>query len=291
VGVDLEHAAAIARGIGIDEHGLRVLPISGGDIAQTYVLQSHDGWIFLKTLPLGQAGLLSAEADGLEALRETGTVRVPGVIKRGLQDRFTWLALEYLDLQERSERADRTLGTELAALHQHTGEHFGWRRNNYLGRTPQPNRSSDDWREFFAEQRLVHQFNRLINRQDGGAWPDLRNEVVQAWLRLTRGYRPQASLIHGDLWRGNAAALGERPVVYDPAVHYADRECDLAMADLFGGFAPEFFQAYQAGWPLETGWEQRRPFYKLYHLLNHANLFGGGYRDAVAKLSRRLIGN
>ena len=158
--LDIETAAAVARTIGLDEHGLHVDTVPGGDIAEASVLSASDATVFVKTLPLAQAGLLSAEQDGLEALARAGSVRTPRVIQRGMIDGVAWLALEYLDLDARSARADAALGEQLAALHRHGNDEFGWHRNNYIGRTPQSNTRDSDWTTFFAIQRLDRQFDR-----------------------------------------------------------------------------------------------------------------------------------
>ena len=288
--LDVEQAAAVARAIGLDEHGLHIDPVSGGNIAQASLLRAADAIVFLKSLPLEQAGLLSAEADGLQALAETGAVRTPRVIRRGMHGGFAWLALEYLQLESRNPRADARLGRQLAEMHRSTGEAFGWHRNNYIGRTPQINTRSEEWSGFFAAHRLGAQFDRLRRNRPDQGWNDLKNEVISAWQAVSNGHRPEASLIHGDLWRGNAGALSDdMPVIYDPSVHYADRECDLAMAHLFGGFDEAFFSAYEEAWPLPGDYETRRLFYKLYHMLNHANLFGGPYIEASEKLCRRIL--
>ena len=288
--LELENAIAIARALGLDQHGLEVDPVPGGDIAEASLLRTRDVQVFVKTLPLAQAGLLSAEQDGLEALAETGCIRVPRVIKRGMFDGFSWLALEFLSLEPRDARSDARLGKALARLHANGADEFGWRRSNYIGRTPQPNTRNSDWTSFFAVQRLDPQFDRLRRAHPDSGWRDLKAAVLEAWDEVAADHDPQPALIHGDLWRGNAAALSDgTPVLYDPAVHFADRECDLAMAHLFGGFDDAFFEAYDAAWPLPDGYALRRHFYKLYHMLNHANLFGGPYVSAAEKLCRRVL--
>lgn len=288
--LEFQQAAAIARKLGLEEQGLEFDPIPGGDIAEASVLRAADGRVFLKTLPLEQAGLLSAEADGLEALAGAGCVQVPKVLARGIHDKLSWLALEYLQLSERSPRCDEQLGQQLAELHRETGEHFGWHRSNYIGRTPQINTPTDEWREFFGQHRLLPQFDRLRRQHPDNGWRETRGQILTAWNDVAASHQPAPSLIHGDLWRGNAASLADDvPVVFDPAVHYADRECDLAMAHLFGGYDEAFFQAYEAAWALPEGYETRRLYYKLYHILNHANLFGGPYVEAAAQLCRRIL--
>lgn len=287
--LNAENASAIANALGLDERGLSVSSVCGGDIADSCVLRSPDCRVFVKTLPPTRAGLLSAEADGLAAIEATETVRVPRVLGRGSLDNLPWLALEYLDLDRRGERADAALGRGLAELHRNSSDQYGWHCNNYIGATPQPNHHSGEWSEFFLQQRLGFQFDRLDRSDCGGGWSDLKHRVEAAWQRRFSGHNPEPALIHGDLWCGNAAAVDRtEPVIFDPAVHFADRECDLAMTHLFGGFSPAFYQAYEQAWPLPEGHEERRPFYKLYHLLNHANLFGGPYHDSVRRLVDHL---
>ncbi|MEE4330836.1 MAG: fructosamine kinase family protein [Wenzhouxiangella sp.] len=285
----LELASHIARRLGLDEHDLKVRRMPGGDIASSWLVAATDYWVFVKTLPAGRAGALSAEADGLAALAETREIRVPRIYGREQADDIAWLALEYLQLENRDETADERLGRALARMHRHTGDEFGWHRNNFIGLTPQSNKKTGDWSEFFLWQRLGRQLDRLAGKEPDGGWSALQKPLFESWLQRFSRHSPPASLVHGDLWSGNAAMIeGAEPVIYDPAVHYADRECDLAMAHLFGGFSAAFFRAYEQEWPLPEGHAERRPYYQLYHLLNHANLFGGTYRSRSRELIERL---
>ncbi len=287
--MDIEQAGHIARELGVDEHGLTLRAIPGGDIARAYVLESSDCRIFIKTLPVSRAGLNSAEADGLQALSETATVRCPKVIGKGVVDDTAWLALEYLDLQSRGRAGERRLGSALARLHRQSSITFGWHRANYIGLTPQPNPRLSDWHEFFLWHRLGHQLDHLDNKHPEDGWSRLRQALFERFQRRFGHHQPPPALIHGDLWTGNAAVIdGDKPVVFDPAVHYADRECDLAMTRLFGGFSEDFYSAYEAEWPLPDDHAERRPWYQLYHLLNHANLFGGGYLGRAREVIDRL---
>ena len=216
----------------------------------------------MKEAPAERADAFSAEADGLEALRPH--IRVPRVLERGVKGK-AFLRLEHLDLQ-RGDYA--VLGRMLASLHRQTGTRFGWSRDNYIGLSPQQNGWMDDWAGFWRERRLRPQFERA----------GLKCEFFE---HLLKGHRPQPSLLHGDLWSGNAGFVAEGPVVFDPAVYYGDRETDLAMTELFGGFPREFYEAYNTAYPVDPGYEKRKHLYNLYHLLNHLNLFGGGYRSRV----------
>ena len=218
---------------------------------------------FLKEGPAERADAFAAEANGLDALRPY--IRVPRVLERGLKSGKAFILLEHLDLKRSGDHA--AMGRMLAALHRQTGPRFGWQRDNYIGLAPQLNGWRDDWAEFFRECRLRPQAAKA-----GIELPS---------LRLLENHYPQPSLLHGDLWSGNAGFIAEGPVVFDPAVYYGDREADLAMTELFGGFPREFYTAYDHAYPLEPGYERRKHLYNLYHLLNHLNLFGAGYLGQV----------
>ena len=292
MGLNLETASAIARRLGLDERNLQIAPVTGGDIADATVIVGSDHRVFVKSMPLTQAGLLSAEADGLAALAAAAAIRVPRVLARGQAEteEVVWLALEYLELRPRDDQADRRLGEELAALHHHGSDHFGWHRHNYIGLMPQRNTPDENWARFFAGERLLPQLERFCERYPEHLEIERMHHLIAAWHQLADDHRPESALLHGDLWSGNVACVGAgQPVIYDPSVHYGDRECDLAMAALFGGFAPSFQAAYESAWPLPEGWSQRRRYYQLYHLLNHANLFGGSYINRVCADINTLI--
>jgi fructosamine-3-kinase len=204
-----------------------------------------------------------AEADGLRALG--AVVRVPRILEHGAD----FIVLEKLDLKRSGDWA--AMGRMLAKLHRSHGERFGWHRDNFIGLSPQLNKWTDEWAEFFAEQRLKPQIERA--KQYAIELPDVR--------KLLADHEPKPSLLHGDLWAGNAGFIEEGPVLFDPAVYYGDREADLAMTELFGGFPEDFYSSYQKEFPLEEGYERRKHLYNLYHLLNHLNIFGGGYLGQV----------
>jgi protein-ribulosamine 3-kinase len=232
---------------------------------------------FLKEGAPSRADAFAAEADGLEALRPH--IRVPQVLDRGIRNGKAFVLLEQLDLQPSGDFAQ--LGRMLAALHRQTGPRFGWARDNYIGFTPQQNGWRDDWAQFWREQRMRPQVE--LAKKNGFA-------VEMPPLALLENHRPQPSLLHGDLWSGNAGFTANGPVVFDPAVYYGDRETDLAMTELFGGFPRQFYQAYNAAFALAPGYEQRKHLYNLYHLLNHLNIFGGGYLPQVKATLSLLAG-
>ena len=231
---------------------------------------------FRKEAAAERAEAFAAEADGLEALRPH--VRVPQVLDRGVENGKAFILLEQLDLERGGDYT--ALGRMLAVLHRQTGPRFGWARDNYIGLSPQQNGWCDDWVEFWRERRLRPQFE----------WAQRKGFDVQMIdpARILKDHKPDPSLLHGDLWSGNAGFIAQGPVIFDPAVYFGDRETDLAMTELFGGFPREFYRAYHEAFPLDAGYEKRKHLYNLYHLLNHLNIFGGGYLAQVKATLRQL---
>jgi protein-ribulosamine 3-kinase len=256
----------------------RASPVSGGSIDRVYRVEATPAPVFVKTATRAALPMLEVEALGLDALRDAGGVRVPEVLATGTSADVAFLALEWIELRAPSATAERSFGRGLAQLHRATADAYGWKYDNRIGATPQPNTMSSDWASFFAERRLKHQLELAV---DAGL-PLVASRAVASLIddldRVVGAHPIQPSLVHGDLWGGNWAATNNaEPVLFDPAVHYADREVDIAMTRLFGGFGPAFYDAYCAEWPLPDGWERRAIAYNLYHLLNHFNLFGRGY--------------
>ncbi|MCH7225334.1 fructosamine kinase family protein [Haloferula sp. A504] len=253
-------------------------PVGGGCIHSSYVW----GDCFLKTNDLSQSDNFATEAAGLEAIAATGAIRVPEVIVHGIEGETAFLILERLKLVSSGDEA--ALGEQLAILHSHTAGAFGFDCDNFIGATPQPNPRTTSWVEFFTEHRIRHLLRLLGDR-------GLRFAGSDDFLRRLPDLLPPdppASLIHGDLWAGNKAFLPDgTPVLFDPAAHHADPECDLAMTGLFGGFSARFHDAYRSVHPAPADEHDRHEIYRLYHLLNHALLFGGSYIDqAGAVISR-----
>lgn len=249
---------------------------------------SSAGPVFLKTCPAAEADRLAAEAEGLGELAATGSIRVPRVLALVETDEAACLALEWLAFEQPDRAGEARFGAELAALHRHTAGRFGWHRDNTIGLTPQVNTPDDDWARFWRVRRLAYQLELAARRGYGGALQDAGQRLIDNLDRLLAGHAPPASLLHGDLWAGNRATVGGRPVIFDPAVYYGDRETDLAMTRLFGGFGPAFYRAYEEAWPLPPGHEPRLGLYQLYHVLNHLNLFGTGYLGRALQLMREL---
>ena len=196
--------------------------------------------------------------------------------------------LEYLDLRSTGDHA--ALGRMLARVHSVRGEYFGWRRDNYIGGTPQLNRGATTWSAFWRDTRLRPQIELARRNGLGRSLLDKAERLVEAVPELLAGHSPSASQLHGDLWGGNAGFLpGGEPVLFDPAVYWGDSEADLAMTELFGGFPPEFYRAYDEVAPRDAGYATRKTLYNLYHVLNHANLFGGSYASRAERMIASLL--
>ena len=280
-------AASIARATGHPFARARATAAGGGSINQGYRLTDGSRAFHVKLNRPGLGAMFEAEAQGLAALAATGTIRVPRPVCWGDDGNASWLVLEHLSLHPGDDRAMAALGRALAALHARHGERFGWPRDNTIGSTLQRNGWSDHWVAFFRDQRLAFQLE--LARANGHALA--RGDTLLSHLdRLLGGHEPRPSLLHGDLWSGNAGFTdGDEPVIWDPACYYGDREADLAMTELFGGFGPAFHAAYREVAPLAPGYAVRRELYNLYHVLNHLNLFGGGYLRQAGSMIDRLL--
>jgi len=187
-------------------------------------------------------------------------------------------------------RTQRELGRMLAHMHEHTGERYGWARDNFIGLTPQANAWHDDWIAFWETQRLRPQLELAHRNGYGDALAQQGDALLAALPALLGGHRPPAALLHGDLWSGNAGALADgTPVIFDPAAYYGDPEADLAMTELFGGFMPAFYEGYREARDVDYGYAVRKTLYNLYHVLNHLNLFGGTYLHQAERMMRQLL--
>ncbi len=277
---------AIARALEVPASALALNTVGGGCVSDTAVVSAGKRRAFLKREPAERAWQLQAEAEGLEALAAAGALRVPRPLSCGEADGQAWLLMEHLPLQGRGDWA--TMGQALAATHACSAARHGWHRDNALGGTHQDNTPAEDWAAFFRDRRLRPQLALASERGHGGPWLERGEQLARALPGLL-DHTPTPALLHGDFWGGNAGFCEGQPATWDPAVHYGDRECDLAMASLFGGFGAAFWQTYQAEWPLPAGHETRRDLYQLYHVLNHLNLFGGGYGASARRLIEQLL--
>lgn len=262
--------------------------ISGGSINQTYRLEGAHDYYFLKLNQSGMLDMFAAEAEGLNELSMAEAIRVPQPVCWGEYGEHSYLVMEFLDLNGSENR--QRFARQLARLHTHTGERFGWHRDNTIGATLQLNTWSDDWIDFWRRQRLGFQLD--LARQKGvGRGVDAKGEkLMTVFPHLFEGYSPKASLLHGDLWSGNWGGneAGD-PVIFDPAVYYGDHEADLAMMELFGSPGRDFLPIYREVFPVDCGYSVRKQFYNLYHILNHFNLFGGGYARQAETMMDQLL--
>lgn len=264
--------------------------MEGGCINQTWAIEGNGRRFFVKMNAACAPDMFAAEAEGLNAILASGAIRAPRPICSGSADGVGYLVLEYLCFGQARSESMAQLGIQLAALHRHTNACFGWHRDNTIGATPQLNSTTYDWITFWRERRLRYQLQHAAQRGCSTSLRQKGERLLNTLDKLFKDHRPNASLLHGDLWSGNCATLDDgQPVIFDPAVYYGDRETDLAMTELFGGFSPSFYDAYREHYPLDDGYSLRKISYNLYHVLNHYNLFGGGYASQAERMIDRLL--
>ncbi len=287
---EIEHT--IQNTIGSDFNINKLISVSGGSINACYQVQTTNLNYFVKLNAPHRMAMFETEAAGLQELQQVCELRIPQVVCSGVTESQCFLVLEWLDLQSANSQADQLLGEKLARLHAISQPHFGWRTDNFIGSTPQPNQQSDDWLSFFEKHRLGYQLQ--LAASNGASLQLLeKGELIRDNLPVFfSDYTPKSSLLHGDLWGGNYAMDGRgQPVIFDPACYYGDREADIAMTELFGGFGRSFFSAYQHTLKLDAGYSTRKKLYLLYHILNHFNLFGSGYAGQASSLMDDLLRN
>lgn len=266
--------------------GANCQSVSGGCINQSYQLIGREKSFFLKVNAASKCDMFEAERDGLNEMKAAKGMVVPEPYLVGTFESKSYLLMEFFDIQSYGDGAK--MGRALAEMHRIQAEQHGWHRDNTIGATLQVNQREVDWLVFLKEYRLGFQMDlarsKGLNLSRGD---ELLNQLDRFFEEL-----PAPSLLHGDLWSGNAGFTGKgAPILFDPATHYGDRECDLAMTEMFGGFSSDFYQAYHEAYPIDSGYEKRRDLYQLYHVLNHYNLFGGGYGQQSESLIAKLIIN
>jgi fructosamine-3-kinase len=264
------------------------LSVSGGCINQGYAISDARLTYFVKINQASQVAMFEAEMLGLQQMYETATIRVPQPLCWGTASNSSYIVLEWLEMRDSDSKSWQEMGRKLAAMHKVTSQQgFGWNMNNTIGSTPQINNWKSDWRAFYTQNRLGYQFKLATQR--GGNFP-LQDQLLAVIPELLGDHQVQPSLVHGDLWGGNAGCTVDgEPVIFDPATYFGDREVDIAMTELFGGFPPIFYQGYEEVFPLNSGYEKRKPIYNLYHVLNHFNLFGGGYTSQANRMIEKIL--
>ncbi|HOA25167.1 MAG: fructosamine kinase family protein [Aggregatilineales bacterium] len=292
---DLKQAISqTLRAAGDDSPLKEVSTVGGGDINHAARVTTAQNRYFVKWHQSPPPRFFDCEARGICLLRDAGAVRVPDVIGHGRvpNSHTEYLILEWIDRNGSRYNAARELGRQLAMQHKQVYPSYGLEYDNYIGELPQKNRRTRSWVNFYRSERLGVQRDLAAQRgllpRERARRLDQLIERLDRWLdeRLTH-----PSLLHGDLWGGNwMVALSGEPVIIDPAVYFGDREADLAMTALFGGFPPDFYQAYNEVFPLAPGYEERQPLYQLYYLLVHLNLFGESYGSRVDSILSRYVG-
>ncbi len=263
----------------------------GGCINDSQIIQLNDGSrYFLKTHKNADQypGFFAAEFKSLSLISDSKTIRVPEPLLS--QDDF--IVMEYFEEGARDKAWYETIGQQLAQLHLKTRtEEFGFEQDNYLGTTLQPNKKNKSWLEFWSEHRLGFQlalFSQKTTKDD----PLLRSgyKLLDQLEVILGNLDEPAVLLHGDLWSGNASADEQgQAIIFDPASYYGHREAEIGMMRLFGGFGPRVEAAYEEVWPLQEDSERRITLYRLYHELNHLNLFGQTYYSACLSTIKSLL--
>lgn len=284
-------AAHISNAAGLYFEVQTIYSITGGSTNVSFRLEGKGQNYFVKVNRRECFDMFAAEAAGLAELAQPAVIKVPMPLCWGTTPHHSYLVMEYLTLRnDMTESIQVLLGQHLAVMHQVSRFPFGWYRYNYLGLTPQINTLETDWITFWRNHRLGYQLS-LAARNGYGGELQRRGEQLLVDLDLFfSNYQPYSSLLHGDLEACNwAIDVHGQPVIYDPAMYYGDREIDLAVTEFFGGFSENFYRAYQEQWPLDPGYSVRKNLYKLYHVLNHLNLFGGAYLGQAERMMLSLL--
>ena len=275
---------------GQDLSNHRLTRVGGGDINTAFQIKTAQVNWFIKLNQVSLEPMFTAEAAGLAEIDSLRQVRVPKVILSGTHENQAYLLLEFIELSPLRGKSAAKFGEQLAQLHRIPQAFFGWSIDNTIGSTPQLNQRHADWPTFWQQQRLGKQLEFAEKNGFKGELQQKDQNLLKLIPAFFATYKPQPSLLHGDLWGGNAACdPSGNPVMFDPACYYGDRETDIAMTELFGGFGREFYDAYQATYPLDGGYKTRKSLYNLYHILNHLNLFGSGYLSQAHHLIDNLL--
>ncbi len=263
--------------------------LSGGCINHVHRITSSHGDFCLKfNQKASFPGMFECEAFGLNLLKESDTLRVPSVIHTGENGEYTYILLEFIASGKKISTFMEDFGHSLASMHLNSHDYFGLDHDNYMGSQPQSNVQHDQWINFFIEERLERQI--AVARNSGHLVQEHIGSFQRLFARLERilPNEPPA-LLHGDLWNGNYMVSEEgKACLIDPAVYYGNREAELAMTTLFGGFDPAFYESYHETYPLQKGWKERLPLYQLYPLLIHLNIFGRSYLGSIEDILKKF---
>lgn len=266
--------------------------VSGGCINQAYVMRCQNGEeYFVKFNQASLAAMFAAEHAGLQEMFDSRSIRVPQPYCHGTVNKRSFIVMQAMPFGSASEATMQQFGEQLANLHRNheTRGRYGWRIDNTIGSTPQPNQWRDDWVSFWREHRLGFQLRLAADNGYAGQLQRL-GEQLQLHLNDFFPQQPAAAMLHGDLWSGNYAVCSDGvAAIFDPAFYYGDREADMAMTELFGGFSRQFYQAYNEVYPLPQEYAVRKVLYNSYHIINHLNLFGSSYLRQAESMLQRLL--
>ncbi len=252
--------------------------ISGGCINTTCLIEDNTRRFFVKLNHASAQEMFAAESAGLEEIITTGAICAPQPLCFGTVESQAYLVMEYIETGAADKNSMALFGQRLVTMHRAQAQQYGWKIANTIGATPQVNTLDGNWCHFWQEQRLAPQLELAARNGYEGRLQTRGERLLTELPLLLADHQPPASLLHGDLWSGNYTIDAQgMPVIFDPAVYFGDREADMAMTELFGGFSPDFYHAYREAWPLPPEYAIRKTLYNLYHILNHANLFGGSY--------------
>lgn len=254
-----------------------------------FSVQTAAGAFFIKCQGADYLPHFEAEKFSLQQLMATNTMATCTPMATGRCDDWSYIILQHLPLAVHGDWF--SAGQQLAQLHQkHSTQGYGFDCTTYCGETAQDNRWNTHWADFFINQRLQPLINQLTASNIYFATSRLCLTRCQA---LLTEHTPAASLLHGDLWSGNIGFNPDKslsyPMIFDPASYYGDAETDLAMTELFGRFPKKFYDGYQSISPISEQYEQRRSVYQLYHVLNHALLFGQNYIHQSEMLMKEIL--
>ncbi len=269
----------------ITEH----IQVFGGDINQTFQLKTNAGSFFLKLNSDSLKDMFEKEFDGLLLMHETNTIKIPQPILYGNFQNKIFLITEFIEKGNASRNFWQTFAHQLAAMHQYSNDQFGLSEDNYIGSLHQSNTCCKTWCEFYAMQRIMPLVKLAFNQNKFNKEDVLKAEnICSRFNKIFSGEKP--ALVHGDLWSGNFMSnKNGNPVIYDPAVYYGNREMDIAMSLLFGGFDRSFYNYYSEIFPMQQGWKERIQLCQLYPLLVHLVLFGGHYYYNVMDCIRKYL--
>ncbi|AKD37454.1 fructosamine kinase [Pasteurella multocida subsp. multocida OH4807] len=262
--------------------------IHTGEMHEAWIIDDGIQPVFVKVNDKTFRSMFRAEADQLHLLAKTNTINVPTAYTVGCSHSHSFLLLEALPLnKDNSTEAMATFGQQLAQLHLIKGsENYGLDFDTWLGPEYQPNEWHDNWAKFFSEQRIGWQLQ--LCREKHINFGDI-DAIVQKVAESLAKHKPQPALLHGNLWIENCATVNNEIVTYDPACYWGDRECDLAFTELFEPFPSQFYENYDRTYPIDVGYQDRKPLYQLYYLLNFSHRFHKHYVELTKKFIQDLL--